>query len=50
MLFVSIVVISVIGMNGLDRFIAQIEESGHNLTHVLDTFNVTDLYDLQDIM
>ena len=40
----------VVAFNGLDRFIAQLEEDGMNLTHLIAGFNVTDIYQLQDIL
>ena len=40
----------VVAFNGLDRFMAQLEEDGTNLTHLIASLNVTDMYQLQDIL
>ena len=47
MLVISLLVMVV---NGLDRLMAQLEEDGTNLTDVLTSFNVTDMYELQDVL
>ena len=39
-----------LALNGMDRFMAQLEEGGTNLTALLSSYNVTDAYQLQDKM
>ena len=45
-----VIFVLAVAINSLDRFMSQVAEDGMNLTHLLSSFNVTDIHEIQDML